>query len=487
MQDSNRFQLIGGEVFLPDKRIIRRNILVDGEIIKEIYTGSNKYNNVQTVDVEGKMIVPGFIDSHTHLLQKGIEIMRPNLDSAESAEDVLEILRQALKNYEKGEVLIASNFDESSWTTKKIPERKALDGIAPNNPVVIRRICGHLAVANTLALREISSEWNGVNRRTGIMKEDVPLNISKIFSPSEMEIREGLSKAVELANSLGITSINEIAKQDHLAYYEQLGDKGGMTLNIRLYIVVSDISYVKKTGFDFGTSFFGGIKIFADGSIGARTAANSFSYKDDPSNRGILILTKDDLSEIVKKSNDDGIQIVIHAIGNRAIREVIGVFEEQVGNCSLLRHRIEHCELIDEKDVSKLKKLGVIASMQPNFIYLWSQSGGMYEEALGKRYETNNPISLLLKNGITVAFGSDCMPLSPLIGIEGVVKAPFDCQRLTLEDSIYCYTHNSAYAGFSLDREGEIKEGKEANLVVLDRIAENIFSVYFKGRRVFSA
>jgi len=487
MRAVNRFQLADGEVFLPDKRIVRRNILIDGETIKEVYFGSKKYEDVETTSIEGKMVVPGFIDSHTHLLQKGIAMMRPSLASAVSPEDALEILRQSLNNYENGQVVIVSDFDESGWQNKKIPEKKVLDRIAPANPLVIRRICGHLAVANTLALEKIPGKWGGVDRKTGVMKEDVPLNMSKIFPASRREMTEGFKGAVKLANSLGVTSVNEIAESEHLDYYEQLGNTGKMTLNVRLYISAPDISYVAKPRFDFRETIFGGIKIFADGSIGARTAANTFFYKDSPRNKGIVILTKDEISSVLRKANEAGMQLIIHAIGNRAIKGIIDVFENRISNGNPLRHRIEHCELVDEEDISRLVELGVVLSMQPNFIYRWSEAGGMYEKALGERYRLNNPIAILVKAGITVAFGSDCMPLSPLIGIEGTTQAPFDCQRLGLEDSIYCYTHNSAYAGFSLGTEGEIKTGKEANLVVLDRALKSIFSVYYKGRCVFSA
>ena len=177
---------------------------------------------------------------------------------------------------------------------------------------------------------------------------------------------------------------------------------------------------------------------------------------------------------------------MIHAIGNKAIKVVLNAYEKYLKDKNPLRHRMEHCELIDSNEIERMRKLEIIASMQPNFIYLWSQPGGMYEQAFGNRFKTNNPVALLKKKGITVAFGSDSMPLSPLLGIEGTVTAPFECQRMVMKEAIMCYTMNSAFAGFSLKKEGEIKNGKEANLVVLDREVRKIYLTFYKGRCVYS-
>ncbi|GAH51296.1 unnamed protein product, partial [marine sediment metagenome] len=128
-------------------------------------------------------------------------MMRPDLSSAESPEDILEIVREALKEYKKGDIIIASDFDESKWKNKRIPGKNNLDRVSPDNPLIIRRICGHIAVANSLALEKITDAWEGIDRKTGIMKEDVPLNISRIFPPEDYEVRKGLRKAVSKANS----------------------------------------------------------------------------------------------------------------------------------------------------------------------------------------------------------------------------------------------------------------------------------------------
>jgi len=479
--DEKKLSLLNGDIFLSPERIVKGNILISDGKIASLSFSNNSERLGKTIDLKGKMVFPGFIDAHTHLLQEGIEMLRPDLSSAKSREEVFEIVRATLKNYCKGDVIIASDFDESRWKDKKIPCKEELDRVCPDNPLVIRRVCGHFAVANGMALKRISDNWRGVDRETGLMKEDVPLNLYKIFPPEDKEVREGLRKAVKKANSLGITSINEIVTTKYISFYEELGEEGQLTMNVRLYIPVNELGGIKEPKFDFQKTVFGGVKIFADGSIGARTAANTFFYKDSPNNNGMLLFSTRELDGFVKDAEELGIQLIVHAIGNRAVRQVLDAYEKYVGKDNALRHRIEHCELIDEDDIDRMQRLGIIASMQPNFIEIWSKPGGMYEYALGERFKMNNPIGVIKKRGITVAFGSDAMPLSPLLGIKGTVSAPFERQRLKKEEAVECYTRNSAFAGFSLIKEGEIKEGKEANLVVLDHNLKRIYSVFYKG------
>ena len=411
-------------------------------------------------------------------------MMRINLSKAHSLDDMLGMIREGLRQYKRGDAIIASDFDESKWRVKRIPDRIILDKVSPQNPLVIRRICGHIAVANTLALREIGSNWKGVDKKTGIMTEDVPLNINRVFPPKSSDVIKGLRQIVKEANALGITSINEIVNASQVHFYEKLGND--LTLNVRVYIPLTEIKRVKKPDIVFKKTTFGGIKLFADGSIGARTAANDFYYRDTQRKKGKLVYTAQELSNIIKDAESEGIQLIIHAIGNKAIRQVLTGYEQQVEKGNPLRHRIEHCELIDKKDINRMAKLGIVASMQPNFISQWSQSGGMYEALLGNRYRFNNPVALLMAKGITVAFGSDCMPLSPLFGIKSIVNAPFNSQKISKEDALFNYTRNSAYAGFTLFKEGEIKSGKEANLVILDKKLQKVYITIFKGRCVYS-
>jgi predicted amidohydrolase YtcJ len=485
MKEQKRILFTDGRIFLSEEQIIRGSLLIDGEKIVDCLAEAPADLDAERIDLAGKLLIPGFIDAHTHLFQEGIEMARPDLSGANSKEELLEIVREAVKSHGAGEIIIASDFDESEWQNGQLPSREELDGISDQHPVIVRRICGHMAIANSLALDRIPPAWRGVNRKTGMMKEDVPLNLSRIFPPDSTTMREGLKAAVRRANSLGITSIHEITKLSNVHYFEELARGGGLTLNVRFYIPVEDTGSIEKPEGGFERTTFGGIKLFADGSIGARTAANTFEYRDTPGNSGMLIHKQDELRSYVGAAEEKDIQLVIHAIGNLAIRQVLDAYAHEVKPGNPNRHRIEHAELIDKDDIERIREQGIVVSMQPNFIKLWSQPGGMYERVLGDRYRANNPLGDMKRMGIHVAFGSDTMPMSPLLGIEGVVSAPFDCQRMSMEEAIASYTRSSAIAGFSLNKEGEIGKGKEANLVVLDPAAMSICKTFYRGRCVF--
>jgi predicted amidohydrolase YtcJ len=482
----NKIQLMKGRIFLSEEKIIEGEVVINGEVIEDITKGSKPHGEYEVIDLDGRLVIPGFIDSHTHLLQGGIEMMRPDLTDTESFEEVCEIIREVLPSYERGEMVIASNYDESKWVKRENPTKEDLDRISPENPLILRRICGHCAIANSRALEMIPRARTGVDLKTGVLKEDVPLNINKIFPPKEDLVREGLRKVVKKANRLGITSIHEVIKLNHIDFYEEMSSDE-LTLNVRLYVPVNDLHGVRIPTREFSRTTFGGVKIFVDGSIGARTAANTFSYADDPSSKGLLLYSQAELDTFVSIAEEKGVQLMVHAIGNDAVKKTLHAFLAHIKERNVLRHKIEHVELIDLEDITILRKSGVIASMQPNFIGLWSQRGGMYEHALGERFEINNPIGVMKKRGVIVAFGSDSMPLSPLVGIKGVVEAPFECQRITMEGAIECYTKNSAFAGFSEHKEGTIVRGNLANIVILSRDGKSIYRTFFKGRCVYSS
>lgn len=486
MKRQKKTLLTGGRIFLSEEKTIRGNLLIDGgKIVRYFEEKFPDHLDAERIDLRGKLLIPGFIDAHTHLFQEGIEMMRPDLSSAQSGEELLDIVRDAVKDYGRGEVIIASDFDESRWLKKTLPTRKELDTISCEHPIIVRRVCGHLAIANSLALERIPTEWGGVDRESGIMKEDVPLNLSRIFPPDAEAMRDGLKAAVKKANSLGITSIHEITRLGNVRFFEELAEKGELTLNVRFYLPVEDLGAIKKPEGVFERTVFGGIKLFADGSIGARTAANTFDYTDTPGNSGLLIYGEDDLRRYVESAEEANIQLAIHAIGNRAVKQVINAYIGSIERGNPNRHRIEHAELIDEEDIERIRKAGIVASMQPNFIALWSQPGGMYENVLGDHYPTNNPVGEMRRRGIEVAFGSDTMPMDPLLGIRGVLSAPFDRQRMSMEEAIASYTTCSAIAGCSLETEGAIEEGKEANLVILDPETMSICRTFYRGRGVF--
>jgi predicted amidohydrolase YtcJ len=234
------------------------------------------------------------------------------------------------------------------------------------------------------------------------------------------------------------------------------------------------------------------MKIYLDGSIGAKTAATILPYQHTRK-RGNLLLSMSMVSNFVKRAEEHGIQLMIHAIGDRTIHEALKVFEKNMSSRNVLRHRFEHIEMVDSASVEKIAKMNIIASMQPNFVRQWQMPGGLYEHSLGARYKKMNCFRELVNAGVRVIFGSDCMPLGPLYGIHGAINHPFPCGKLTPFEALRFYTEEGAYATFDEEKKGTIEPGKFADLIVLNKnpLTENnldnihVVAVFVNGSQVY--
>jgi len=452
-------------------RIKKCTILLSGGKIEEFFNPKEHLpGGIQKLNLEASYLIPGFIDCHTHLLSRGVEMQRIDLNECRSLNDCLEKLRVNFKKADN--LLFGCNWDESKWLTGSKEEliKESLDRISMKIPIIMRRVCGHFAVCNTKALSLIHSHWRIVDRKRGHLYEDVALNLSEIFPPTD----EVLKKAIEIAGneavSLGITTIHEIVNVRGFRIYQKMKDK--LKLRVAVYLPLKNFEGIISSGMasNLGDDFlkFSGIKIFLDGSIGARTAALSKPYRKSKV-CGTLLVSKPQLINIIKKAEKSSIQLMMHAIGDRATMTVLNAMDDIGIKENRLRHRIEHLEILDDKLIRKIKKLNIIASMQPNFVRQWQNPGGMYENHLGEGYKEMNPFRKLLSSGVRVVFGSDCMPLGPLFGIEGAVKHPFSSGRLTPHEAFSLYTTRGAYATFDEDKKGKIEVGKLADFVVLDK------------------
>ena len=232
-----------------------------------------------------------------------------------------------------------------------------------------------------------------------------------------------------------------------------------------------------RTG--FGDEFYriGAAKIFIDGSMGARTAVFTEPYEDDPSTKGLFTISPEELINRVAKAHDYGMQITIHAIGDAGINAALDAYEAALKKNFREdhRHRIEHCEILKEEQIQRIKRLGVIPSMQPNFAGEWGGPGGMYEQRLGpERLRMNNPYRRLLDEGIRVAFGSDCgycppWPMNPLYGLWAAVRHPIEGSGVSLEEAVKGYTLDAAHSSFEEGIKGSLESGKLADIAVLSR------------------
>lgn len=450
------------------------DIYVENGLIASPGKADEKY------EFPGAEVLPGFCDSHTHFVQYGLKQKRLNLEGVVSLDELYEKLKAWLEKETEAEVVVAEDWDESEWEESIFPDKETLNRIAPDRPVILRRVCGHIAVANDSALYLIPGSWDFVNREKGILKEDIVLKMNEVFPPSGNEIREAILRAQSDFISLGITSIHDIMIPDYFRSFKSLDDEGKLKLNVHAFITEEYIDELKDL--NSGKKIeLGGIKIFTDGSIGARTAAvDKYSYREG--DKGISLHTVDELKESVNFANHNGYQLAIHAIGDSAIQMVLDSMEvNSEGNPE--RHRIEHFELATMSQIEEAIRKNLILSMQPNFLK-WSRPGGLYERTLGEKWNESNRFSEIMIRGGHLTFGSDGMPYGPLFGINQAISAEFNSQRISRKSALRAYTRGGAYASFREKESGILEEGKRADLVIVDK--DEVAMTVIDGRVEYS-
>lgn len=472
--------------------------------------------DAKILDAKGKTIIPGFIDSHTHFLLMGVRSLTTlDLSGTRSISEVMERVRIKLTELPKGSWLNGHGFDESAWSEKRYPQKNDLDPISPNNPVALTPYYGHLVSINTRALELVQ-----INKETpdppggkidrdpvtgeaiGVLREEAIKLIDEVKPPtSKEESLKGLQKACNIALSWGCTSIHELGSDPiDISNYQTAHENG--TLKVRSYVMpTARFNEMMLDGLEalgvrtrFGDDFFkiGSVKIYVDGSMGARTAVFFEPYADDSSTNGIFNIPLDELEQRVIRAHKLGLQVAIHAIGDRGIEEALNAIEAALEQESRSdhRHRIEHCEILTEDQIRRIKRLEIVPSMQPNFIGEWGQPGGMYEQRLGpNRLLLSNPYRKMLDEGIKIAFGSDCgycppWPFNPLFGIWSAVSHPLEDSRISLEEAVKCYTLYGAYASFEEDIKGSIEPGKLADIAILSEDLTSIPSKQIKNVKV---
>jgi len=301
-----------------------------------------------------------------------------------------------------------------------------------------------------------------------------------VIKPNQDQVVSGIKRAVKFAYQHGVTSIHQMVVEeeefrDDLKSYQNLWSDNQLGIRARLYFTPNILDELISIGlsseFGDGKLRIGGLKLFADGSIGAKTAWLTEGYRDNPENKGMAIWDREELETLMTKSHNNGIQLAIHAIGTQALEQVITCLETILPKPgeTRLRHRIEHDEMLTRDQIKRVSRLKVITSMQPNFTGQWGLPGEMYEERFGQeRMKTMNPLRWIVNSGITLAFGSDCMPFGPLYGIHWAVNAPFESQRLSVAEALRAYTMGGAFAGNAEHEVGSIEPGKLADLILLD-------------------
>ena len=420
----------------------------------------------EVINLEGRVVIPGLTDHHIHFTAYAMSLARVQLEGTRSLQDAVARVAARVQTAKPGEWIFGLGWNHLDWEKPIFPTKKPLDAIAPNNPVALRRKDGHSIWLNSAALRakqitrETRDPIGGVIDRdssgepTGTLRENAMrlLGMQAGFNPGEIS-EEGVSNAILAANKLGITGIHNVEGADALRVFQSLRAKDKLNLRVTHTLPVENLERAVEIGLrgGFGDEWLriAGVKMFADGSLGSQTAWMLEPFEGQSSNRGVATTSPEEIEHIARQAAKAGMAVYTHAIGDRANREVLNVYEKLRGEGFDALFRIEHAQHLDPNDIPRFKSLRVIASMQP--IHATSDYK-MANAFLGKRARYAYPFKSLLTAGATLVFGSDCPveTLDPWVGIHAAVTRErangepaggwYPEEKLTIEEVLRAYT-----------------------------------------------
>ena len=422
------------------------------------------------VDLDGRIVLPGFVDAHTHMETVGQYGLHADLRGASGPGEVVDRLRE--RAAESDGWVLGFGYDESAWDADDITQSD-LDAVSEAQPVAAIREDMHTATVNGVVLDEYGDEMPDDDvLGDGRIVEDAVGVVYDATDPGPEETKELVQAAQREANEMGVTAVHDMVRHSHAPRaFRELDLAGDLTVRVRLNYWSDHLDAVREVGLrtnhGSGMVEVGGVKTFTDGSLGGRTAKLSEPYADAPDETGTWVVDPAELREFVREADELGLQVTAHAIGDEAVDAVLDAYEA-CADAGASRHRIEHAELASDGAIERMADLGVVASMQPNFLK-WAGAESLYEDRLGtERREASNRFAAYRGAGVPLAFGSDCMPLDPLLGVHYAVNPPAESQALTVTEALRAYTAGGAYAGFADDRMGTVEPGNVADLVVLD-------------------
>jgi predicted amidohydrolase YtcJ len=464
-------------------------------------------SNTKVIDAGGKLVLPGFNDSHTHFVTGGAQLDNVQLNDATSAQEFTRRIAERAKVTPKGSWILGGDWDETKWTPAEFPTKEMLDPVTGDTPVFVERYDGHMGVANSLALRMagITAQTpdppggtivrDAQGNPTGALKDAAQDMLFKHVPPLTHEERlDAIKRALAHAASLGVTSIQHMsADYADIAAYAELRDRNELTTRIYAAPLITEYENLVKVGVRraFGDAYLrvGAVKGFADGSLGSRTAYFFEPFSDTPNNRGLLsdeMQPPSAMRDRMLKADAAGIQLCTHAIGDQAIAMILDFYADVVkeDGAADRRFRIEHAQHMAAKDFDRFAQLGVIASMQP---YHAIDDGRWAEGRIGHdRASRTYAFRTFLDHHVRLAFGTDwdVAPLNPMLGLyAAVTRATLDGrnsngwfpeQKLTVAEAVEAYTTGSAYAEFQEKEKGSITPGKLADLVI---VSDDIFKI----------
>lgn len=393
---------------------------------------------------------PGFHDAHVHLTFTGLATGRVALAGAASRDEALARVREAFGAAREGRVLAAEGLDESAWPDARLPTRADIDAISRDVPIILRRVCLHKAIANSAALALLERDDAHIDFDSGALVEHAVFSLDeKLLAPSPEDRIPAIERAARLALSRGVTTADEISSWPSVLAMRRLAEEGRLPMRIRLHILYEDLPRARAAGLQSGQVIgpqarltIGGIKMFVDGSLGARTAALRAPYADAPSSRGLLLLSEAELTSRIREIEEAGFFALAHVIGDAALDVALAAFAAAgVTRGAGRGHRLEHVEIVpDDEALERLAQSGLAVYAQPNFVGNWGGAGGLYETRLGAdRARLMNRFGTLRRAGVPLRFSSDAMPIDPLYGVRSAVRHPVASERLDPRDAVACY------------------------------------------------
>ncbi len=488
------------------------------------------YKPREVIDAGGRRVIPGLIDAHVHLVNGGLSRGRLQLREARNLDDFLRKVREEVERRKLGkdDWLLGRGWTTESWPKNTPPLNRGMIDFECGVPIVLYRMDGHAALANSAAVRRAGIDERGppdppggaierdpVTRYpTGILKDAAIDLVTNLIPQAAVEAQvAAISVASREANRFGVTTVNTMSEWTDLAPLREVHDRGGDTLRVGVYVsepVWSDyLARVKAFPVRDDRLWIAGFKAYMDGSLGSRTAYMHEPFSDQPGNRGLLsdtMLAAGRMEANLMTADRAGLQAAIHSIGDEANHRLLDLYAEVAAKNGLRdrRPRVEHAQHLLAADIPRFAKLGVVASMQP---FHKADDARYAEERIGaERSRTSYAFADLVRSGAHVAFGSDwpVVTMNPLAGIHVAVTGwtmngnPWMThENLTVEQALAAYTSGAAYACKMEDRLGRIAPGYLADFVILesdlltiapaDLANVNVHSTYLAGRRVWPA
>jgi hypothetical protein len=517
-QTKQRISLLlhNGKVFTADEKFtVAEAVAVDGEKIVAVGTSAElraKYQASKEIDLQGKLVTPGFNDAHVHFFRGALSLLNVSLSEAKTLEEAKQKIAAKVKEAKAGEWINGRGWDHTIWGNK-FPTRQDLDAVAPNNPVYLVRVDGHVAWVNSAALRlaKIDKttknpeggevERDAAGEATGILKETAQGLVGGLIpQPDQAQRTKGLELALKMAREYGITSVQDNSGYETTKLYREFLRQNKLTVRVAEWQDFEDsVAELKRQREEFATFKddparlkLTALKGYVDGTLGSKTAAMLAPFSDDAGNSGIPRRSPEELTRMIVERDKEGWQIALHAIGDKANRMALDGFAVAIKNSDDIkrkadrvqiptigpgrRNRIEHAQVVSPADFKRFAELGIVASMQPTHAISdkrWAESRlgeyrvlGAYAWHLMKSYDVHVP------------FGTDfpVESINPYQTIfaavsrqdtEGVPAGGWQPQeRLSIAEAIRCHTFESAYAEFAEREKGEIKAGMFADLVV---------------------